>query len=76
MQNVPQVKLSLWRADAVVLFDWLMETDEDTVPVSHRAQVQALRDLLTQLEVQTDVAHSTSEEVEAAKVEVARDMGA
>lgn len=41
------VGLSIWRSDAVVLFDWLMSTDLDTVPITHPAQKQALLDLLT-----------------------------
>lgn len=37
-RKVPIVNLSLWQADAVVLFDWLMTTDLDTVPITHPAQ--------------------------------------
>jgi hypothetical protein len=36
----------MWRADAVVLFDWLMKTDLNTIPMEHPAQKQALTDLL------------------------------
>lgn len=36
--DFPTVRLNLWRADAVVLFDWLMSVDLDAVPISHPAQ--------------------------------------
>ena len=74
---VPTVTVRLWRADAVVLFDWLMATDLDSVPVTHPAQKQALTDLLSRLEydVDADIASSTREEIAAAQEEVARDMG-
>ncbi|MFF8841130.1 hypothetical protein ACF08N_00115 [Streptomyces sp. NPDC015127] len=42
----PTVDLRLWRPDAIVLFDWLMSTDLNTVPITHPAQKQALADLL------------------------------
>ncbi|WP_234392821.1 MULTISPECIES: hypothetical protein [Actinomycetes] len=69
--------MRLWRADAVVLFDWLMTVDLDTVPITHPAQKQALVDLLSGLEYATDrdVAGSTAEEIAAAQEEVAKDMG-
>lgn len=44
--SAPTVALRLWRSDAVVLFDWLMSTDLNTVPITHPAQKQALADLL------------------------------
>ncbi|SEF47735.1 hypothetical protein SAMN05216223_10163 [Actinacidiphila yanglinensis] len=67
----------LWRADAVVLFDWLTSTDLDSVPITHPAQKQALADLLSRLEwaADSDVTGSTAEEIDAARQEVARDMG-
>ena len=74
-QELPTVSISLWRADAVVLFDWLMSTDLNTVPVTHPAQKQALTDLCGQLEGQTDVMGSTVEQITAAQYEVAKDMG-
>ncbi|WAL67672.1 hypothetical protein ORV05_07790 [Amycolatopsis cynarae] len=49
-QDLPTVTVRLWRAGAVVLFDWLMSTDLDSVPVTHSAQKQALADLLSRLE--------------------------
>lgn len=75
--DLPTVNVRLWHADAVVLFDWLMSTDLDAVPITHPAQKQALADLLSRLEsdVDADIAGSTSEEIAAAQEEVARDMG-
>jgi hypothetical protein len=43
------VDVRLWRADAVVLFDWLMRADLDAVRFEHPAQRQALRDLFGRL---------------------------
>jgi len=75
--DLPTVTVTLWRADAVVLFDWLMSTDLNTVPITHPAQKQALADLLSRLEwaADTDVTGSTAEEIAAAQEEVAKDMG-
>jgi hypothetical protein len=73
-ESIPKVPLALWRSDAVVLFDWLMSTDLNTIPISHPAEKQALMDLLTQLE-QTEVTGATQEEIDAARAEVARDIG-
>ncbi|MFD9442302.1 hypothetical protein ACFWBR_30005 [Streptomyces sp. NPDC060006] len=75
--DLPTVTVRLWRADAIVLFDWLMSTDLDSVPVTHPAQKQALADLLSRLEwaADTDVTGSTTKEIAAAQQEVARDMG-
>jgi hypothetical protein len=72
--DLPAVSVRLWRADAIVLFDRLMSTDLNAVPVSHPAQKQALADLLTQLEIQADVTGSTEEQIARAQDEVARDM--
>ncbi|WP_198419750.1 hypothetical protein [Mycobacterium intracellulare] len=44
-EKVPTVSVRLWRADAIVLADWLAHTDLNTVPVTHPAQKQALADL-------------------------------
>lgn len=65
------------RAAAVVLFDWLMSVDLDTVPVTHRAQKQALADLLAALEwrADADITGPTVEEIAAAQAEVAKDVG-
>ena len=73
--SLPAVGVRLWRADAIVLFDWLTSVDMDAVPITHRAQKQALVDLLSRLEQDTDVIESTAEEILAAQEEVARDMG-
>jgi hypothetical protein len=73
--DLPKVEIALWRADAVVLFDWLMSTDLNTVPITHPAQKQALADLLTRLEHETDIPGVTQEQIDAAQAEVARDMG-
>lgn len=72
--DLPVVAINLWTSDAIVLFDWLMSTDLNTVPVTHPAQKQALADLLTRLEVSVDTS-VTQEQIDAAKAEVARDMG-
>ena len=65
----------MWRADAIVLFDWLMSVGLNAVPVRHPAEKQALADLLTRLEHETDIPVVTQEQIEAAREEVARDMG-
>ncbi|WP_242882103.1 hypothetical protein [Actinomadura litoris] len=75
--DLPTVNLRLWRADAIVLFDWLMSTDLNTVPISHPAQKQALTDLCTSFEWKADVdlCGVTEEDIAAAQNEVAKDMG-
>jgi len=73
--ELPRVSVRLWRADAIVLFDWLMSTDLDAVPITHPAQKQALADLLARLEQGTDIPGVTQHQIEAAQSEVARDMG-
>ncbi|MBT2446644.1 hypothetical protein J7F03_06035 [Streptomyces sp. ISL-43] len=73
--DLPVVTVSLWRADAVVLFDWLMSVDLNTVPIGHPAQKQALMDLLGRFEQDTDVPEVTAEEIAAAQADVAKDMG-
>lgn len=70
----PAVELRLWRADAVVLFDWLMTVDLNQVPISHPAEKQALADLLTQLE-QSSITGVDQGEIDSAREEVSRDMG-
>ncbi|WP_206515700.1 hypothetical protein [Streptomyces sp. S063] len=62
--SAPSVDLSLWRADAIVLFDWLMSTDLNAVPITHPAQKQALADLLARLE-EVGITESTEEEIAA-----------
>ncbi|MFE9381001.1 hypothetical protein [Streptomyces sp. NPDC006855] len=68
------VDLRLWRADAIVLFDWLMSTDLNAVPITHLAQKQALADLLARLE-EVDIIESIDEEIAEAQAEVAKNMG-
>ena len=36
--DLPTESIHLWRADAIVLFDWQMTSDLNTVPVTHPAQ--------------------------------------
>ncbi len=59
----------------IVLFDWLMTVDLDTVPVTHKGQKQALMGLLNALEGQTQAIHATKDETASATERVARDMG-
>jgi hypothetical protein len=73
--GLDMVDIRLWRADAVVLFDWLASVDMNQVPITHPAQKQALADLFTRLEQETDIPGVTQEQVDAASREVARDMG-
>ena len=74
MAGIPKIAIHIWKSDAVVLFDWLMTVDLNTVPITHAAEKQALADLLSRLE-ETDVRDSTQEEIDQARAEVARDMG-
>jgi hypothetical protein len=67
--------VKLWSADAVVLFDWLMNLDWSEVPVRHKAEKQALTDLLTALESQAPVMGMTQDQIDRARHEVAKDMG-
>ncbi|MGW2863620.1 hypothetical protein [Streptomyces sp. NPDC001205] len=75
-ESVPTVNVRLWHPDAVVLFDWLMSTNLNSVPITHPAQKQALADLLSRFEWATDVdvTGATHEEIAAAQAEVAKDM--
>lgn len=79
--NLRRVDLSLWRADAIVLFDWLSRTDLNAVPIEHPAEKQVLADLFARLELETDVPYGasgtglTQEEIDSARAEVAQDMG-
>lgn len=77
--TVPTVDLKIWRSDAIVLFDWLMSVDLNAVPITHRAEKQALMDLLTRLEEVVPYGFSgdglTQEEIDGAREEVSRDMG-
>ncbi len=77
-RELPTVNVRLWRADAVVLFDWLMSTDLNLVPVEHPAQKQAPSALLSRLEwdVDADVAGATAAEIAAAKGAGGQEHGA
>ncbi|MDQ3688840.1 MAG: hypothetical protein M3406_02155 [Chloroflexota bacterium] len=73
--EVPQVEVGLWRADAIVLFDCLMSTDLNTVPITHPSQKQALVDLLCQVDMDPEASGFTPEELQTAQADVAKDMG-
>ena len=66
---LPATAITIWRSDAVVLYDWLMTVNLGSVPVTHPSERQALMDLLTRLE-QTDVAGVTQAQIDAAREEV------
>lgn len=73
--SIPTVSVNLWRADVVVLYDWLMSVDLNSVPISHPAEKQALADLLSGIETDTDIPGVTQTQIDGARAEVARDMG-
>ncbi|WP_426004558.1 hypothetical protein ACPFL9_19120 [Paenarthrobacter sp. NyZ202] len=75
MSSEPTVNLELLRADAVVLFDWLMNVDLDAVPTFHPAEKQALADLLTCIETDTSVPEVTQAEIDAARESIGGNMG-
>jgi hypothetical protein len=52
-----------------------MSVDLNTVPITHPAEKQALADLLTRLEHETDLSGVTQEQIDTAREEIARDMG-
>jgi hypothetical protein len=72
--ELPVVRLDLWRDDAIVLYDWLMTVDLDVVPIAHRAQRQALLDLLTQLDWSVDPDDMSDTQVARAQAAVAKAM--
>lgn len=51
-----------------------MTVDLNTVPINHRAEKQALADLLSRLE-QSDVVGVEQAEIDSCRQQVARDMG-
>jgi hypothetical protein len=70
------VDLPLSEAAAVVLYDWLVSLDWDALPaIKHRAQKQALADLVTSLETHSRAEYATEDELRAAQETLARDMG-
>ena len=50
-----------------MLFDWLMSTDLNALPITHPAQKQALADLLARLEHETDIPAVTQHQIDAAQ---------
>jgi hypothetical protein len=52
-----------------------MSVDLEAVPITHPAEKQALADLLTRLEHETDMPGVTQAQIDLARDEVARDMG-
>ena len=68
-------QVKLWRADSIVLLDWLMTVELDKLPMTNRAQRQALSDLLSALEVGADVPGVSAEEIASAQAQVCRDYG-
>jgi hypothetical protein len=49
LEEDQRVTVSMWTADAVVLYNWLMCVDIEAFPHEHRAELQALGGLLTSL---------------------------
>ena len=68
-------EVKLWRADSIVLYDWLMTVGLDNLPLTNRAQRQALTDLLTALQGSVDVHGVTAEDIANAQAQVWRDDG-
>jgi hypothetical protein len=66
--------LKPWSADFVVLYDWLMSLDFSRLPVSHKAEKQALTDLLSSMEHQVPVQGVTQEEIDMAYSQVSKDI--
>ncbi|ATL69046.1 hypothetical protein CRH09_25570 [Nocardia terpenica] len=75
--DLPVVNVEPWRADAIVLYDWLASVDLDAVPITHRAQKQALMDLFTRFQwaADYDLQGCSQGEITAAQEDVAKDMG-
>ena len=57
------------------LSGWLMTVDLNTIPVGHKAQKQALADLLTALETQVPVAGATQAQIDQAQHEISERHG-
>jgi hypothetical protein len=73
-EGIELVPLKLWKADAIVLFDWLMSLDFNAIPITHKAEKQALTDLLARLE-ETEVCSASQAEIDEARHMVSKDMG-
>lgn len=67
------VDLRLWDQSALVLFDWLLTTDENSLPYTHPSQKQALRDLSTSIEWARGLGY-TDAELSAAQEQVSGGM--
>ena len=74
--------LELRKVDAIVLFGWLMTVDLDAVPITHRAEKQALADLLKPTgtgrdhqRVSAGITNVSQKEIDEARDAVSRDMG-
>lgn len=73
LEPLQRVTLSLWSADAVVLYNWLMSVDIEAVPHEHRGELQALTDLLTALTEHVEGVSASL--INDAREQVAKDMG-
>ncbi|WP_377108585.1 hypothetical protein [Propionicimonas sp. T2.31MG-18] len=67
------VGLRVWDRSVLVLMDWLLTTDESTLPYTHPAQKQALRDLLTAIEWSRGLGY-TDAELAVAQEQVSSNM--
>ncbi|RYF52420.1 MAG: hypothetical protein EOO27_28595 [Comamonadaceae bacterium] len=65
--------LRVWDRSVLVLMDWLLTTDENSLPVTHPAQKQALRDLLTAIEWARGLGY-TDAELAVAQEQVSSNM--
>lgn len=73
-EHLPRVELALWRADALVLFDWLQDVVTWTRCRSATgAEASVDGCLLMRLE-ETDVVQANEDEIEVARADVSRDM--
>jgi hypothetical protein len=71
--DIDFVDVRLWRADALVLFDWLMRADLEKVPVDHPSERQALADLFGRLGHVLDV--PSRAQVDEAREQIVRHGG-
>lgn len=67
------VGIRLWDRSVLVLLDWLLETDESSLPYTHPAQKQALRDLQTAIEWARGLGY-TDAELAVAQEQVSSNM--
>ncbi len=74
-EDVPVTQVTLWLDDAIVLYDWLMSVDLNSIPITHPAQKQALADLLSRLEQDSPVEGVSVEDIARAQSAVAAHMG-